>query len=280
MRLLLPSWLLRVCRRAEFLIRRDRLARELEEEIESHRLLKQAENRRAGLAPELARDLSRRQMGNITRAREECREMWSFTGVERVLQDACYAMRMFARVPGFTAVAVLSLAVGIGGSAAMFTLVNTLLLRPLPYAQPERLVRVTGIYPRAAVPFFQQCSRTLDIAAAGTPSEFNLTGRGPAIRIYGATASANFFAVLGSKASLGRVFEAGEDLRGRDGIVVLSDSLWRRKFGADQAVVGRMVTLNGVDRRVVGVMPPGSLWRAASGPDRLWHRLKPKSAHW
>ena len=142
--------------------------------------------------------------------------MWSFVKLEKLLQDVRYAVRMFARTPGFTAIAVLSLAIGIGGNAAMFSLVDTLLVRPLPYLQPDRLVRVTGIYPRAAVPVFQQRSRTMDIAAVGTPAEYNLTGRGTAIRIFGTTASANLFSVLGTPVARGRGFESGEDSPGRD----------------------------------------------------------------
>lgn len=251
-----PSWLIRAWHRLVFSSRRAQLSRELTEEIEFHRLLRQAENSRAGLTPEAARDLSRRQMGNIAIATEDCRDMWSFVRLERLLQDIRFAARMFARTPGFTAIAVLSLAVGIGGNAAMLSLVDTLLVRPLPYLQPDRLIRVTGIYPRAAVPVFQQRGRTMDIAAVGAPSEYNLTGRGTAIRVFGATASSNLFSVLGTPVARGRGFELGEDLPGRDALVIIGDSLWRRKFAADPAIAGRVITLNGVDRRIVGVMPP------------------------
>jgi len=170
---------------------------------------------------------------------------------------------MFRRTPGFTAIAVLSLAVGIGGNAAMFTLVNTLLVRPLPYRQPDRLVRITGIFPRAAVPFLQQQTRTMDVAAVSPGSEYNLTGQGEAIRIVGSAASANAFSVLGDSPARGRTFEPGEDSPGRDSLVILSNSLWRTKFAGDPAVIGRVIALNGVHRQIVGIMPPAFSYPSA-----------------
>ena len=137
----------------------------------------------------------------------------------------------------------------------MFSLVNALLVRPLPYKQPERLVRVTGIYPRAAVPFFQVQSRTMDIAAVSTGSEFNLTGQGPAATVVGSMASPNFLSVLGASVARGRSFHPGEESPGRDNVVIVSDALWKDRFGGDPSALGRVIRLNGVDREIVGVMP-------------------------
>jgi predicted permease len=242
-------------RRLVFRWQREQFDRELAEEIESHRLLKEAANGRAGLDPDEARHLSRRQMGNVAIAREECREMWSFVQVERLLQDLRFAVRVFARNPGFTAIAVLSLSIGIGGNAAMFSLVDKLLVQPLPYLEPDRLVRLTGIYPLAAVPFFQQQTRTMDVAAVSMGSDYNLTGRGAAIRIFGSATSANLFQVLGTPVARGRGFKPGEDQPGRDSVVILSDALWKAKFGGDPAIIGHVITLNGMDREIVGIMP-------------------------
>ena len=251
------TWLDRAWRRFVFRWRRAQLYQELAEEIESHRLLKEAENSRAGLSTQAARELSSRQMGNIEMAKEDCRDMWSFLRLERLIHDLRFAARLFGRNRGFTAIAVLSLAIGIGGNAAMFSLVDKLLVRPLPYLDPDRLVRVTGIYPRAAVSFFQQRSRTMDVAAVSTGTEYNLTGQGEAIRIVGSATSANLFSVLGAPVARGRAFEPGEDLPGRDSVVIISDALWKNKFGGDPTIVGRVVTLNGMNRQIVGVMPPG-----------------------
>ncbi len=249
--------LIRGWRRLWFRWHRDELDRELAEEMEFHRLLIQAENQRSGLSPAAARELSRRQMGNTTVSREECREMWSFSGLERLLQDIRYATRVFRRMPGFTSIAMLSLALGIGGNAAMFSLVNALLIRPLPYREPDRLFRITGIYPRAALPYFQQRCRTMDVAAVSTESEFNLTGTNEAVRVFGSTATANALAVLGAAVTRGRGFVPGEDSPGRDAVVILNHSLWQKEFAGDPAVIGRVISVSGRNREIIGIMPQG-----------------------
>jgi predicted permease len=182
--------------------------------------------------------------------------MLTFAKFDELLQDLRYAVRLFWRTPVFTVVAVLSLGMGIGGNAAMFSLVDKLLVQPLPYFQPDRLARVTGIFPRAAVPFFQQQSRTLDVAAVSLGSDYTLTGQGEALRIVGSAASANLFSVLGAAVARGRAFQPGEDFPGRDAVVILSASLWRNKFGSDPAVLGRVINLNGIHREIIGIMPP------------------------
>jgi hypothetical protein len=145
----------------------------------------------------------------------------------------------------------------------MFTLMNTLLVRPLPYRQPDRLVRITGIFPRAAVPFFQQQTRAMVVSAVSPGSEYNLTGQGEAIRIVGRATSANAFAVLAAAVARGRSFELGEDAPGRDAVVILSNSLWQTKFGGDPSVIGRVIALNGMHRQIVGIMPPAFSYPSA-----------------
>lgn len=260
-----------------FRLQRTQLDRELNEELETHRLLKEEELRRRGLGAESAAEISRSEMGNITFHKEECRNMWTFLSLERLLQDLRYAARIFRRTPVFTAVAVLSIALGIGGNAAMFSLVNALLVRPLPYSAPERLVRITGIYPRAAVPFFQQRSRALQVAGVSTGSEMNLTGQGTAIRVIASSASCNFLEVLGASVARGRGFERGEDVPGRDAIALISDSLWKEKFSSDPDIVGRLVTLNGIHRQIAGVMPGGFSYPSARVQVWIPMRLDPSN---
>ncbi len=178
-----------------------------------------------------------------------------------LIQDLKYGLRMLAKNPGFTAVAVLTLALGIGANAAMFSLVDGVLLRPLRYAEPDRLVKVTGYYPKGAVAALQELSRTMAIASFSDKPEngpdFNLTGQGEAIRVTGSSVSANIFSLLGVHAKLGRTFQPGEDRAGQDRLVILSHALWQKKFQGDPAIIGRIIRINGVHRRVVGVMPPG-----------------------
>jgi predicted permease len=261
------TWLTRSWNRLRFRSRREKFDLDLNEEIELHRSMKEREFLQSGLTAAKAAELTRRQMGNVTLAREETRDMFSFVRLEQFLQDMRYAVRVLRKAPAFAAIAVVSLALGIGGNVAMFTLVNTLLIRPLPYAGPSRLVRVTGIYPRAALPVFEN-SRTMQVASTSPGSEFTLTGEGEAVRVTGSLISPNLFDVLGVSVERGRKFEAGENLTGRDGVAILSDSLWKTKFNADPQIVGRTVRLNGVSRQVVGVMPAAFSYPSSS--TQLW----------
>jgi predicted permease len=174
-----------------------------------------------------------------------------------LIQDLRYGLRMLRKSPGFTIVAVLSLAVGIGGNAAIFSLVSGLLLRPLTYPEPDRLVRITDYYPQGALTALREQSRTMDVAGFTTDSEFNLTGQGEALRVVGSAVSSNLFVMLQAGPELGRIFRPGEDRPGQDAIALLSHALWQRKFAGDPRIIGRIVTIDGVDREVVGVMPPG-----------------------
>ena len=172
-------------------------------------------------------------------------------------QDVRYAIRMFRRNPGFTALAVLSLALGIGGNTVMFNTLSAVLLKPLPYPEPQRLVRAdnTGFYPQGGLVDLQQESRTMEVAAYHAGVDCNLTGPAEPRRLTGSAVSANLPAVLRVDPELGRMFRAGDDQAGRDALVILSHALWQDRFGGDRQVVGRVVRLCGVDRRIVGVMP-------------------------
>jgi predicted permease len=173
-------------------------------------------------------------------------------------QDVRYAVRMFRRNPGFTALAILSLALGIGGNTVMFHTLSAALLRPLPYPEPDRLVRAadTGFYPQGGLVDLQQESRTMDVAAFQPDVECNLTGLAEPWRLTGSAVSSSISAVLGVEAQVGRTFREGDDQPGRDTLVLLSHALWRERFGADPRAVGRVVRLCGMDRRIIGVMPP------------------------
>jgi putative ABC transport system permease protein len=183
-------------------------------------------------------------------------------------QDLRYALRMLRQNPGFTAVAVLTLALGIGANTAIFSVVSGVLLRPLPYPDPNRLVSVTGDYPRGAFVAMREQLRTMDVAVYAEGYQFNLTGLGDPLRLTGAPVSAELFSILGAHPELGRTFRSGEDLAGQDSFVILSHALWQQKFASDPQIIGRWITLEGAGYQVVGVMPPA--FRFPSPETRLW----------
>ena len=188
--------------------------------------------------------------------------------METLLQDIRYGLRILWKAPGFTIVAVLTLALGIGANTAIFSLVNGILLVPLPYSHPEQLVSVTGYYPRGAFSALRQQARTMDVAAYAEGHEFNLTGNGEPVRLSATLVSSELFSVLGSRPELGRTFYAGEDIAGQDNYVVLSHELWQNRFGSDPSIIGRSVEIDGMSRQVVGIMP--AAFHFPSAKTQIW----------
>ncbi len=251
--------------------RRSAREEDLDRELRTHLDLEAEEQIDAGAESEEASYRAIRAMGNTTLVKEDVRNAWGGRWLEQAWQDLRYGFRGLRRNLGFTTVAALSLALGIGGNTAVFTLVNAFLLQRLPYSEPDQLVEVTGVYPKGAIVDLQQNSRSMDIAAYTPDSEMNLKAQGEAQRLVGSAVSANLFSVLGMGAELGRTLAAGDDQPGQDGVVILSDALWRKNFGADPGIVGRLVTVNGVTRQVVGVMPANFAFPSASV--QLWTPL-------
>jgi predicted permease len=230
--------------------------RELDQELRSYLDMLVEENLRAGLNLKEARRQAMRDIGGMEQVKERVREARMGNRFENLLRDLRFGIRMLIKSPGVTTVAVLSLALGIGGNAAMFSLVSNTLLRPLPYPEPGRLIHITDYYPKGAVAALQQRSKSFEVAGYSTDSQFNMTGTGEAVQLAGSSVSANLFSLLGASAEIGRTFQEGEDRPGRDRVVILSHSLWKSKFGGDPAVLGRPVSIDGVTREVVGVAPP------------------------
>jgi len=249
-------WIYKLPLRLRSLFRRSRVEHELTDELRFHLEKLIEEHAAKGMTPEEARYAALRDLGGVEQIKEECRDMRRVNYVESFFQDVRYGLRMLAKNPGFTTVAILTLAIGIAGNAAMFSIVNALLIRPLPYSEPDRLVRITGFYPKGALVALQQESRTMDAAGFTSESEFNLTGQGEALRLVGSAVSVNMFSVLGVGTELGRTFRAGEEQPGEDRIVVLSHALWTSKFGGDPGILGCVIMIDGVGRQVVGVLPP------------------------
>ncbi|MGA2324653.1 MAG: ABC transporter permease [Bryobacteraceae bacterium] len=250
------------------LFRKDSVEQELDEEVRAYLNLLAEEKIKAGMSPEAAYREAAIELGGVEQVKEQVREVRIGSLLESVAQDARFGLRTLAKSPGFTAVAVLSLALGIGGNAGMFSIVYGVLMRPLPYPEPDRLVRVTGYYPQGAVVALEQRSRAMDVAAHTTDSEFNLTGQGEALRLLGSAVSANLFTVLGARTEMGRTFQPGEDQPGRDRIVILSHALWQNRFASDPRIIGRPIAIDGLSREVIGVMPPG--FSFPSSGVRLW----------
>ena len=177
-----------------------------------------------------------------------------------IWQDVRYGFRMLLKSRSFTLVALVALALGIGANTAIFSVVNAVLLRPLPYRDPARLVTVLhdGWKPVAPANFldWREQTRVFDSMAAAQVWGPSLTGRDEPEQLKALQLSANMFDVLGVGASLGRTFAEGEDQPGRDHVVVLSDGIWRRRFGGDRKIVGQQIMLDGEAYTVAGVMPP------------------------
>ena len=198
--------------------------------------------------------------------------------MDTLRQDIKYAWRHLLRSPGFSIVAVVTLALGIGANSAIFSVTSAVLLKPLPYAEPERLVGLhhlsEGQPASMSGPNFtdlRKMSHTLADVAAFTRSRTILTGQGEPVRLDSADVSAGLFSVLGVSPRLGRTFTPEENLPGRNKVAILSDGLWRQRFGGDPAIVGKTITLDGVSTQVVGVMPPGFSFPVARA---LWTPLE------
>ena len=255
-----------IWRRAFFLLRRGRFDHEMRDEIQFHIDMKTEENIAAGMAPDEARYDALRRFGNRTRAQEEAREVWLFLQFERLRQDLRYGFRMLRRDPLFNGVALLALALGIGANTAIFSVVNSVLLRPLPFHQPDRLVVLDGaplswhFKPNFSDDDFLDWRGRLasyqQIAAWNhEESGVNLTGGAEPERVRTREVTVNFFDTLGVRPALGRGFVEEESAPGRTHVVILGARLWRRQFGADANIVGQSVTLNHKSFTVVGIAP-------------------------
>jgi predicted permease len=268
-----------------------RAEREAAREISAHLTLLEEELQRRGLAPQEAQREAKRMLGGVDQVRERHRDARSLVWLEDARRDVQYAVRTLARNPGFTLAAVLTLAIGIGGSSAVLSLINAVLIRPLPFREPERLVMVWEDaadigFPRndVAPPNYAvlaSYNEVFESVAAATGWSGTLAGGSEPERIDGYRVTANLFPTLGVTPALGRLFRPDEDRPGGPAVTILSHRLWQRRFNCDPTVIGRIIGLNN-DKPyiVVGVMPPGfqfldsdvELWvPAAFGQEELTH---------
>jgi predicted permease len=260
------------------LFRKRRLDRELEGEIFAHLEMAELNAIAAGLSPEEARREARRGFGGIEQMKEDHRDQRSVRWVENLLRDLRYGMASLARDPGFATVTIGLLALGIGANTAMFTIVDAVLLRPLPFPEPERMVRLwetptPGHHNNTTTLTFLDWKRQDTIFEALSAEEAvsaAVTTSADPVRLSGKLVSADYFNVFGVKARIGRTFGLGEDQAGAAPVVVLSYSFWQTRFAGDPDVLKRDFVLDGESHRIIGVLPAGSFDRDEA---RFWKPL-------
>jgi predicted permease len=236
---------------------------DLAQELDFHREMLEAQHRTRGLDPAAARRAARLELGGEAQIAEEWRDQRGLPFFETLRQDVRYGLRMLRRAPGFTTAALVTLALGIGANTAIFTIVDAVLLRPLPYADPDRLVTVGDRTPEgfssnvgfATVLDWRERSQTIESFAMMRSWLPTLVTNGEAERLPAVRVSWNYFDLLGVRPALGRSFTVDDDRPDHWRVLLLSDALWRRRFGADPSVVGRIVVMNDREYRIVGVMP-------------------------
>jgi len=249
--------------RIRAVFRRGRVEGELDEELRFHLERQVKKYVQSGLSREEAQRRARLEFGGVELAKEECRDERGMKFFEALLQDVRFGLRMLRKNPGFAAVAVLTLALGIGANTAIFSVVNGVLLNPLPYPNPEQLVTLHESKPNFATgsvsyPDFvdwQKENRTFSSMAIQRGSSFILTGLGEAEQVSGLFVSSEFFGQLGVVPVIGRNFAVSEDRVGAAPLVMITEGFWKRKFGSAQDVLGKSLTLDGRGYTIIGVVP-------------------------
>jgi len=271
----LRAWLVRLTG----LFRQKNQDRELAEELESHLQMHIEDNLRVGLTPEEARRQALIKLGGIEPTKEKYRRQRGLPLIETLIQDLRYGLRRLTRSPGFTIVALLSLALGIGANTAIFSLVNTALLRPLPVEGPEQLVSLTNAVENRRSPTFsypnykdfRDRNDVFDGLLAYRFAPLSLSHDGINERTWGYVVTGNYFDVLGVKSALGRMISPEDDrLPGAHPVTVLSYQCWQQRFGGDQGIIGKTLIANGRNFTVIGVAPQGFFGTEIIAAPELW----------
>jgi predicted permease len=281
-------WFYTIPLRLRSLFRRSQMDRELDEELQLHLAQRIEQEMATGKTPEEARFAALQAMEGIEQRKEECRDARRVHWFEDFVQDACYAVRTLTKTPGFTAVAAMVLALGIGANTAVFTIVNTVLLQPLPFSEPNRLFLISYmpkdnpfIVPghkmsdRDYLEFHHQDQVFESIATFGKES-VTLTGAGDSVVVNALTVTRDFLGVLRVHPAIGHGFLPGGQADPK--VVLLSDQLWHSRFGGDPTIVGKAITLDGVSYAVTGVMPPSFTFQGAELWTRMEVRLNPHNS--
>ncbi len=265
------------------LFRKQRVEKDLDDEVRSYVDMAAHEKMNQGMTRAEARRAVRLEAGGVEQVKEECRDVRVGAWLDTLLQDIRYGIRMLAKSPGFTSVAVLTLALGIGANTAIFSVVNAVLLESLPFRDPSRLISVMetkssqGLDWLFVTPnnFFewQRRSTSFESIAASHGCGYRLADANNARFVQGACASASFLPMLGVQPVLGRLWSAEEDLPGRDRVAVLSYDFWRQQFGGDPAAIGKTIqrSSDNVPYTIIGVLPDG--FQFASEDLSVWTPL-------
>jgi predicted permease len=251
-----------LCLRFTGLFHKERKDGELAEELESHLQMHIADNVRAGMSPAEARRDALIKLGGLDQTKERCRERRSIPFLESLLQDVRFGQRMLRKSPGFTAVAVLTLALGIGATTAIFTVVNTVLIRPLPFKNSSSLVMLWENFPFCTkcpfsapdFTFLQRSQNSFESVGIFQNKEFDISDNGQPERVMAARVSTSIFPILGIEPLLGRTFTSEEDTSGSN-VALLSYGLWQRRYAKDKGIIGRSIEIDRQPYTVVGVMP-------------------------
>jgi predicted permease len=250
--------------RLRALLRRSRVERDLNRELNFHLENQIQEYIARGMTPEDARIAAKRALDGVTEIQEECRDMRRLNQIETIVNDLRYAIRTLGRTPGFTAIIVLTMALAIGANSAIFSVIQGVLLRPLPYAQPDRIVRIFlngANFPKFPLnPFdmrdFRSRNHSFDSIAGIYRQDLQLSDVGEPVMLRAFQVTSGYFHVLGFQPARGREFTV-EDERPNARLAILSDRLWRTRFQSNAGIVGRNITLDSQPYQVVGIMPPG-----------------------
>jgi hypothetical protein len=254
---------------------------ELDEELRSHLQMAVQDRLERGETLEEAEAAVRREFGNVGLVKEVTRQMWSWVWLEQLIQDLRYGLRSLRRAPGFTIVAALTLALGIGASTAIFSAVNPILFEPLPYPHADRVMMIWDFGPGGS-PLYTtfgtyrelvERSHSFDAIAVMKPWQPTMTGASEPERLDGQRVSASYFRVLGVPPALGRDFEPSDDQINGPKVAIISDGLWRRRFGGDRTIVGQQIRLDDNPYTVIGVMP-GAFENLLAPSAQLWSPLQ------
>jgi predicted permease len=267
-------WIDKTVARLRALLARARVERELDAELQFHLDREIEENLAAGLRPDEARAAAIRSLGSFSNIKDRCRDSLGLRIVDELRQDVSCARRALSSSPGFTAVAILTLALGIGANTAIFSVVNAVMLRPLPYPRADRLVRIWESNPDLGRPLssvsdpnfldWRAQARAFSALAASQGTRFTLGSNQRAEIVDGARVTTDFLTVLGISPVLGRNFTPDEDGPGTNvRVAIVSDGLWRRALGSDASTLGRQISLSGNLYTVVGILPPAFRWEDA-----------------